>query len=68
MIYVNCCLRYEYESDLRSNKHYLSSSENRAWKKFRPVQDFLWIHSIVKVMSLNPVQMWIFSGLIFTTA
>ena len=31
----------EYESDLRSNKHYLSSSENRAWKKFRPAQDFL---------------------------
>lgn len=26
MIYVNCCLRYEYESDLRSNKHHLSSA------------------------------------------
>ena len=27
------------ESDLRSNEHYLSSSENKAWKKFRPVRD-----------------------------
>ena len=23
---------YEYESDLDSNEHYLSSSENKAWK------------------------------------
>ena len=27
------------ESDLRSNEHYLSSSENKALKKFRPVWD-----------------------------
>ena len=27
------------ESDPRSNVHYLSSSENKAWKKFRPVRD-----------------------------
>ena len=27
------------ESDPRSNFHYLGSSENKAWKKFRPVQD-----------------------------
>ena len=27
------------ESDLRSDVHYLSSSENKAWKKFRPVRD-----------------------------
>ena len=27
------------ESDPRSNVHYLGSSENKAWKKFRPVQD-----------------------------
>ena len=33
LIYVNCHLRNEYESDLRSNEHYLSSSENKAWKK-----------------------------------
>ena len=31
--------RCEYESDLRSNEHYLSSIKNKAWKKFRPVQD-----------------------------
>ena len=34
------------ESDLRSNEHYLSSSsEKKAWKKFRPVRDlsrFIW--------------------------
>ena len=27
------------ESDPRSNEHYLSSSENKAWEKFRPVRD-----------------------------
>ena len=25
-------LKHEYDSDLRSNEHYLSSSENEAWK------------------------------------
>ena len=25
------------ESDLRSDVHYLGSSENKAWKKYRPV-------------------------------
>ena len=30
---------FENKSDLSSNKHYLSSSENEAWKKFRPVKD-----------------------------
>ena len=25
--------------DLRRNGHHLRSSENKAWKKFRPVQD-----------------------------
>ena len=29
----------EYGSDLRSNEHYISSSENRTRKKFRPVRD-----------------------------
>ena len=41
-IIVSGLLEYKwtgYESDLRSNEHYLSSSENKAWKKFRPVQD-----------------------------
>ena len=29
----------EYESNLRSKEHYLSSSENKALKKFRSVLD-----------------------------
>ena len=33
IIYVNCGWRREYESDLRSNEHYSSSSENKARKK-----------------------------------
>ena len=28
----------EYESYFRSNLHYLSSSKNKAWKKFKPVR------------------------------
>ena len=35
-----------YESNLCNNEHYLSSSENKAWKKFRPVWD------------LNPWPLW----------
>ena len=30
IIHANCGQRYERESDLRSNEHYLSSSENKA--------------------------------------
>ena len=29
----------KFESDLRINEHYSSSSENKAWKKFRLVRD-----------------------------
>ena len=32
IIYVNCGIRNEYEGDLRSNKHFVSSSENKAVK------------------------------------
>lgn len=39
IIYVNCGIRNEYEGDLRSNKHFVSSSENKACKKFRYVWD-----------------------------
>ena len=39
IIYVNCVWRNEYGSDPRSYEHYLSSSENKAWKKFRLVWD-----------------------------
>ena len=42
-VYGNCGLRNEYESDLRSSEHYLSSSENKAWK----VQAIeIWIHEL----------------------
>ena len=33
IMYMNCGLRNEYESGLCINEHYLSSSENEAWKK-----------------------------------
>ena len=36
------------ESDLRSDVHYLGSSENKAWKKFRPVRDEYGISPIVR--------------------
>ena len=37
IIYVNSGQRRGYESDLRSNGHFLSSSENKSLKKIRPV-------------------------------
>ena len=45
---------YEYESDLGSNEHYLSSSENKAWKIFRPLR--YGCTGMAKVMGWNPVQ------------
>ena len=39
IILVNCGQRNEYGSDLCSNDHYLSRSENKARKKFTPVRD-----------------------------
>ena len=44
IIYVNCGWRNEYGSDPRSYEHYdVSSSENKAWRKFRPLRDLnLW--------------------------
>ena len=36
-------LMYEYESDLRSNEHYLSSSENKARKNSGPYG--IWTHA-----------------------
>ena len=37
---------YEYESDLRSNEHHLSSSENKAQKKIQACTGFelVYIH------------------------
>ena len=39
VLYLNCGWRREYDSDLHSKEHYLTSSEKKAWKKFRPVRD-----------------------------
>ena len=40
------------ESDLRSDVHYLGSSENKAWKKFRPVRDPVYdLHIFLTVSS-----------------
>ena len=43
------------ESDPRSNVHYLSSSENKAWKK----NSGLYCTGIAEVMGSYPVQAWI---------
>ena len=52
------------ESDPRSNVHYLSSSENKAWKKIQActalVSQKSWVHI--------PYRPEFLSGLIFTTA
>ena len=44
---LRVCLVYqtkvcEYESDLGSNEHYLSSSENKAWKNIQA--SVIWVH------------------------
>ena len=36
IIHLNCGLRNEYESDLRSNEHYFGGSENKVWKTSFP--------------------------------
>ena len=36
----------EYEADLYSNKHFLSSVENKTWKNFMPVQHGIWMHDL----------------------
>ena len=40
---VNCGWRNEYGSDLRSYEHYLSSSENKAWKKIFLQPQFIYM-------------------------
>ena len=52
IIYVHCGWRNEYRSDPHSYKHYWISSWNKAWKKFRPVQDLNpWPHRYRKKKS-----------------
>ena len=40
IMYGNWELWNEYESELRSSEHYLTSSENKAWKVW------IWIHEL----------------------
>ena len=40
IIYVKSGLRDKYESDPHSNEHYLSNSENKAWKKIQACTGF----------------------------
>ena len=49
IIYVNCGWRREYESDLRSNEHYSSSSENKARKKIQACTGFESMTSAIPV-------------------
>ena len=44
IIYVNCGLGNKYESDLRNNEHYSSSSENKAWKHLGLYR--IWTHDL----------------------
>ena len=41
---VNCGWRNEYKSDPRCYENYLTSSENKAWKKVRAVR--IWKHDL----------------------
>ena len=38
-------IKREYESDRRSSEHYLSSSENRAWKNNSGLYE-IWAHDL----------------------
>ena len=52
------------ERDPRSDVHYLGSSENKAWKKFRPVRDRdriirssnIWLSYILNRLIINSVD------------
>ena len=79
IMYMNCGLKNEYESGLCINEHYLSSSENEAWKKIdSSLHGFItnqqngllaqlvehWT-GIAEVIGSNPVQGWIFFSALF---
>ena len=57
---MNCGERREYESDLRSNEHYLSISGNKATNNQLPVGFLARLvehcTGIARVMGSNPVQ------------
>ena len=41
LIYVNCGLRNEYESDLRSNGHYLRVNVSKNQRKIKKIADMV---------------------------
>ena len=51
---------YVNESDPRSDVHYLGSSENKAWKKFRPVRECTSLRGSLSLTSLSAVQIYDF--------
>ena len=72
--YVSKSWRKEYGSDPRSYEHYLSGSEWKACKQFRPVRDLItydlcdtierWT-GMAEVMGSNSVRAWIFFSAYF---
>ena len=53
---VNCGWRNEYGSDLRSYEHYLSSSENKAWKKFFLQPQFIYMIFLYLQSLIHPFE------------
>ena len=47
--------RVQYENNPHSCEYYLTSSENKAWKKFRPVQDLT--HDLCNTSSTLPTEL-----------
>ena len=47
--------RVQYENNPHSHEYYLTSSENKAWKKFRPVQDLT--HDLCNTGSSLPTEL-----------
>ena len=57
IIYMNCRQRHKYESNLHSNEHYLSSSENKAWKKKSALYG-IWTHKPMTNWAIKPIGSW----------
>ena len=47
--------RVQYKNNSHSHGYYLTSSENKAWKKFRPVQDLT--HDLCNTGSTLPTEL-----------
>ena len=53
---VNFGWRNEYGSDLRSYEHYLSSSENKAWKKIFLQPQFIYMIFLYLQSFIHPFE------------